>query len=252
MFDMQLTPLDVAQSRLAEGWRPQRLLAGENLKLAKSHKKGWKGLGLSLAPARISGYETCASRSAECTQHCIFMAGKGPLFSVQWGRIARTLWFFEDRKTFLDRLMLEIDRNQEAAIRLNVFSDIMWERIAPEIFTTFPKVQFYDYTKHFKRMFKERPPNYHLTYSLSEENEEQARQVLQAGFNISAVLKCSSGTLWGYDVIDGDEHDLRFLDPTPCIVGLAAKGTLRKAESGMIYEASVYPHDRERGSDVSI
>ena len=33
----------------------------------------------------------------------------------------------------------------------------------------------------------------------------------------------------GVHVIDGDEHDLRFLDPTPCIVGLKAKGQARKA-----------------------
>lgn len=252
MFDMQFTPLEMAQHRLAEGWRPRKLLAGENLKLAKGLSRGWNGLGLSLAPARTSGYEVCASRSDECTKHCIFMSGKGPLFSVQWGRIFRTLWFFQDRKGFMERLMTEIDQNREAAIRLNVFSDIMWERIAPEIFTTFPKTQFYDYTKHGRRMFKPRPDNYHLTFSLAEDNAHKARQVLQAGFNISAVLDHVEGTLWGYPVIDGDEHDLRFLDPTPCVVGLKAKGSLRKAESEMVYETTLHPDYRARGRDLSL
>lgn len=146
----------------------------------------------------------------------------------------------------MDRLLTEIERSQGAAIRLNVFSDIMWERVAPEIFSSFPRTQFYDYTKHFKRMSKPRPPNYHLTFSLSENNEEKARQVLLAGFNISAVVDRTDGTLWGYPIIDGDEHDLRFLDPTPCVVGLKAKGSLRKAESGMVYHADTDDRTRSR------
>jgi hypothetical protein len=32
-------------------------------------------------------------------------------------------------------------------------------------------------------------------------------------------------------VIDGDKTDLRFTDPTPCIVGLRAKGRATKAET---------------------
>ena len=237
------TPLEMARQRLDAGWRPQRLLASENLKLKKGLAYGWRGLGLSMAPARTSGYEVCASRSDECTTHCIFMAGKGPMFTVQWARIFRTLWFFEHRREFLDVLMSEIDRNRDAAIRLNVFSDIMWERVAPEIFSTFPQVQFYDYTKHFKRMIRPRPENYHLTFSLSESNADQALQVLKAGFNISAVVRTTAGSLWGYDIIDGDEHDLRFLDPSPCVVGLNPKGSLRASESEMIYVPSVLTHD---------
>jgi hypothetical protein len=247
-----LASLEMARKRMAEGWRPQNLLMGENIKLKKGLSHGWRGMGLSLAPARTSGYEVCASRSEECTRHCIFTSGKGMMFNVQWGRIFRTLWYYEDRKGFMLRLMSDIQDNQSAAIRLNVFSDIMWERTAPEIFHDFPNVQFYDYTKHFRRMFKRRPSNYHLTYSLSESNVDKAYQVLKAGYNISAIVAHPAGHLWGYPLLDGDEHDLRFLDPQPSVVGLRAKGSLRKAESNLIYVPELHRHNHQGSSHISL
>ena len=216
-----------AEARFEAGWRPQRLMATENLKLKKASKKNMRGLGLSLAPANVSGWEVCASRSPQCTKYCIFSAGHGFRHQVKMGRIFRTIWFFRARDEFMAQLMSEIDRNQDAAIRLNVFSDIMWERLFPEVFSNFPKTHFYDYTKHFKRMFRARPENYHLTFSLHENNEQQAREVLRAGMNIAAVTDQVGGTLFGHQVIDGDEHDLRFLDPAPVVVGLSPKGSLR-------------------------
>lgn len=231
-----------AEARFEAGWRPQRLLGAENVKLKKASKKNMRGLGLSLAPADVSGHEVCASRSPDCTQHCIFSAGHGFRHQVQMGRIFRTLWYFRAREEFVAQLMSEIDRNQDAAIRLNVFSDLQWERTFPQIFSDFPKTQFYDYTKHAKRMFRARPENYHLTFSLNENNEQYAREVLQAGLNVAAVTDKIGGSLFGYQVIDGDEHDLRFLDPSPVVVGLRAKGSLRgEKNQGMLYVTTNYP-----------
>ena len=233
-----------AEARFAAGWRPRSLLGKDNVKLMKAGKKKWRGLGLSLAPANISGWETCASRSPECTKHCIFSSGRGaPNFQrkdgshpVWMGRIFRTIWYFRARDEFIAQLRHEISRNQDAAIRLNVFSDIQWERQFREIITDFPDTQFYDYTKHFKRMFRDRPENYHLTFSLHENNHEQAREVLRAGMNVAAVTDKIGGSLFGYPVIDGDDHDLRFLDPTPCVVGLRPKGSLKTdLEKELVY-----------------
>jgi len=233
-----------AEARFVAGWRPQKLLSNENVKLRKSSKKNWKGLGLSLAPADISGWEVCASRSPECTKHCIFTSGRGAEHFVRrdgsnpiWmGRIFRTIWFFRARDEFMAQLRKEISRNQDAAIRLNVFSDWQWERQFPEIFRDFPDTQFYDYTKHHKRMFRDRPSNYHLTFSLHENNEHYAREVLRAGMNVAAITDEIGGSLFGFPVIDGDDHDLRFLDPSPCVVGLRAKGSLKKdPDKEMVY-----------------
>ena len=61
------------------------------------------------------------------------------------------------------------------------------------LWMTFPNVQFYDYTKIFKRMKAyvngQLPSNYHLTYSLNEDNKELAFEVLKMKGNISAVFR---------------------------------------------------------------
>lgn len=238
-----------ATLRFDAGWRPKNLL-GDNTKLIKAEKFGLRGLGLSLAPASVSGFEVCASRSPECTRHCIFTSGRGVFQTTAMGRIFRTIWMFKDRPSFMNKLALEINRNRDAAIRLNVFSDWMWERQAFELdhatarkigvsaghyrnlMDLFPNVQFYDYTKHFKRMFREIPPNYHLTFSLHEANVDQAQAVLRAGHNVAAVTEVLSGSLFGFPVISGEDHDLRFMDPSPVIVGLKPKGSLRYAKGG--------------------
>ena len=40
----------------------------------------------------------------------------------------------------------------------------------------------------------------------------------------------------GFKVINGDETDLRFLDPKNCIVGLIAKGKAKKDYSGFVLD----------------
>jgi hypothetical protein len=84
-----------------------------------------------------------------------------------------------------------------------------------------------DYTKDIQRVLNPtRPRNYHLTFSRSERNQSDCLRVLKAGANVPVVFRRPPfpRVLWGYPVIDGDANDLRFLDHSPCIVGLKAKG----------------------------
>jgi hypothetical protein len=81
------------------------------------------------------------------------------------------------------------------------------------------------------------PKNYHLTFSLSETNMLQAKEVLQLGGNVAMVFAVKKDKPlpkkhMGYKVINGDESDLRFLDAKNVIVGLHAKGRARKDTSG--------------------
>jgi len=108
----------------------------------------------------------------------------------------------------------------------------MWEN--HKIFELFPNVQFYDYTKHFKRMIKylkgDMPKNYHLTFSRNETNDFQSTQVLKSGGNVAVVFRNKlPETYKGFKVINGDEHDLRFLDQKNVVVGLKEKLSLNKA-----------------------
>ncbi|WP_425426663.1 GP88 family protein [Antarctobacter heliothermus] len=58
----------------------------------------------------------------------------------------------------------------------------------------FPETTFYDYTKHHKRMFRERPQNYHLTFSLHEKNSmrpaTQRLTPISASSSMARVRRC--------------------------------------------------------------
>lgn len=197
---------------------------------------------LHLAPANVSGYEVCPQRSEGCTKACLHYAGYG--FSrKERARIARTRYFFEHRDKFMLALELEIAAHiraakregKPAAVRLNGTSDIPWERIRHEgqtLMDTFPEVHFYDYTAIFNRLTKPLPVNYHLTFSLKEDNLVSALRALKLGFNVAAVFAGDlPKTYLNTWVIDGDIHDYRPSDPKPCVVGLSVKGSAGRRDS---------------------
>ena len=102
----------------------------------------------------------------------------------------------------------------------------------------FPRVQFYDFTKLSKPELRVRS-NYWVTFSYSGANLAESLRALKAGVNVSVVFSTAKGEAlpasWnGFQVIDGDTHDLRFLDPKGVIVGLRAKGDARKQTSPFI------------------
>jgi hypothetical protein len=107
---------------------------------------------------------------------------------------------------------------------------------AHTIFSAFPKVQFVDYSKNPRRFERQLPPNYDLTFSRSETNETDAIKILEHGHNVAVVFAGEMPKSWnGYRVINGDEHDLRHLDPKGVVVGLSPKGNkARRDTSGFI------------------
>src|SRR5210317_117174 len=222
------------------------LRKGGNPKLSKHTtieelKKYWE-MHLNLIPSNISGFETCASKSKGCSKACLHGSGN-PVFMSQkiLGRTNRTLMYFKERAKFLSMMTKEI-RNHEInckkhglkpVIRLNTTSDIMFEKQKFNFMQDFPNVQFYDYTKHFNRMIKylkgQLPANYHLTFSRNEENDTQSTQVLKAGGNVAIVFRKElPETYKGFNVVNGDLHDLRFLDQKNVVVGLKEKLTLNE------------------------
>ena len=203
-------------------------------------------LHLNLAPADLSGYNVCPMASQGCKAACLHTAGN-PVFQAQKdkGRINRARFYMQDRDKFITQLTRELvnfvkwcDKNKKiGVVRLNTTSDISWENY--NLFEKFPMLQFYDYTKIQKRALKfargEYPPNYHLTYSLNEDNYDKAMQVLNEGGNIAVVFrKDLPDTFAGRKVVNGDLHDLRYLDPKNVVVGLKAKGKAKTDTSGFV------------------
>ena len=218
-----------------------------NAKTVKGQNKGYMTAILYLAPSTQSGFNVCPLASEGCKKACLYTAGHGAFNNVQQGRINKTRWFIQERTTFMDQLKKEITNHIKNAtkkgfipcIRLNGTSDISWETTG--IFEQFPQVQFYDYTKIYKRALKfvngQYPSNYHLTYSLNEDNYQEAFDILLKGGNISAVFRNElPETYKGYRVINADETDLRFTDDNNIIAGLMAKGKAKKDYSGFVLD----------------
>jgi hypothetical protein len=224
-----------------------KLLGRGNTKTVKGEKKGYMTFIMHLAPARLSGYQTCPMASQGCAAACLNTAGRGRFTKTQEARIKKTRWFFEDRSTFMLQLAKDIQaairkasrENMVPTIRLNGTSDIRWETIEigeyANIMEMFPTVQFYDYTKIVNR--RDIPANYHLTFSRAEDNETNAEVMLALGFNVAAVFKTLPATYLGVPVISGDDTDLRFLDPKGVVVGLTAKGKAKADTSGFVVSA---------------
>jgi hypothetical protein len=228
------------------------LLSTSNTKIRKGEKSGFKTAGIHLAPHKLSGHNTCVAASKGCAAACLNTAGMGAYSTVQAARIKKTKMFFEDRGNFLNALVKEIQsaikkakkNNMTPAFRLNLTSDIAWEKITinnQTIMEMFPDVSFYDYTKIPRRMLNfingKFPKNYHLTFSRSENNQTHADIVMGCGGNVAVVFRGKlPDTYKGKKVINGDENDLRFLDPKGVIVGLVEKGKAKKDASGFVVE----------------
>ena len=224
----------------------------DNPKLSKSDAADatYRTFGLTLAPADMSGYNVCASASDGCKYACLGQAGQAQVFwTINVSRVAKTVAFMTQRGAFIARMKKELrnivkrGRKQgwTPAVRLNVLSDVMWEKVCPELFTEFPTVQFYDYTKHAMRMRdfqfeKSWPKNYHLTFSRSEDNDIWCYAILTHGGTVAVVFEDSNlPTTWqGYPVVNGDETDMRFRDQPGTVIGLYAKGKARKDDSGFV------------------
>jgi hypothetical protein len=65
-------------------------------------------------------------------------------------------------------------------------------------------------------------------------------KALANGKNVAVAFKnCLPETLWNYPVVDGDKHDLRFLDPKGVVVGLVPKGSVNLETSKFFIDGRI-------------
>lgn len=260
----------------------------ENPKAIKARDYGYLNAINYMAPAELGGVgNLCPHSSAGCRALCLgWYSGQAGMVKRGTGkrvgeskvracRKHKAEMFMKDRQAFM-RLMFDgIEAAQRKAkrlglklcVRLNGATDIGWEGIriempsrsgakgfylAGNIFELFPDIQFVDYTKSKRRMLNfcagMMPPNYHLTFSRSEDNWDDCETVLASGGNVAVVFGCKMhefpDTYHGYLVLDGDLHDLRHLDTINenrltrsegRIIGLSPKGpAARRDKSGFV------------------
>lgn len=229
------------------------LLSKANHKQAKG--AGFLSIGLTLTPRATgrAGRSFCSFATQGCAAACFADYNRLAWPQNKRVAVARTRLLAQNPGMFFELLVNDLVRESARAerldvrlvCRLNVVSDVPFEREYPALFARFPSIQFMDYTKDIRRVLNPaRPRNYHLTFSRSERNESDCLRVLKAGGNVAVVFRRPPfpRALWGYPVIDGDDNDLRFLDRSPCIVGLKAKGKrAREDRTGFVLDTGPLP-----------
>ena len=244
------------------------LTVGSDAKTIRGEIYGYRTGIMYLLPAKGSEIiNVCKHASPECIRVCLNTAGRGQFNSTQLARLNRTILFTSYKHEFWYMLVKNIEALKRDAvrrglipvIRLNGLSDIPWEKVKIKgtqhdgltIFQAYPELIFYDYSKYPYHERETLPQNYHLTYSYSEKTTPEIfRDNLDNGRNVAVVFNvceydnkgkhfikctCPLPNQWrGYDVISGDDSDIRFNDPQGVIVGLHAKGEARFVDSGFV------------------
>lgn len=219
----------------------------------------------SIMPTRLN---SCVRATPECSSSCLVFSGRNLSDDYNTVKKYALLQSLVHEPEAFMRMLIEAIRihrdssfraNTMPLVRLNVFSDLPWELMTPELFELFEDVQFYDYTKVPNR---QTPSNYDLTFSFAGtpqnvdamdfEIRERNRRVAVVFAAVGMRTIPGTGrveiprtptfyrrkpgaerktgmyarlpkTFLGLPVIDGDESDMRPYDPSPSIVGLRWK-----------------------------
>jgi len=256
-LDIQLQILGNEQNRSLFSRLPEKLLGIDtNAKTIKGEKYNIKTAILYLMPAQQSGVQLCPmAKTAGCEKACLFTAGRGAMSNVMLSRLRKTLYFNQYRELFMQQLHNEIIRERAKAkrrgykliVRLNGTSDIRWEKVAvsgyANIMQAVPDIQYYDYTKLANR--RDIPANYDITFSYSgvADYAPYVAKAVANGERIAVVFRdraivermlANGETFLGLPIVDGDNTDIRHLDPKGVIVALYAKGKARNDQSGFV------------------
>ncbi len=110
-----------------------KLLSTGNPKILKGLKQGFNTYIMHLAPANLSGYETCPKRTAGCTAACLNTAGRGGMFkkgettnAIQKARIRKTKMFYEQRQDFMLTLKKDIELAINQSKKLGLIPVFYW------------------------------------------------------------------------------------------------------------------------------
>ena len=247
-----------------------RLLSTDSAKAAKALGFGYLNGILYAAPHSTAGVgDLCPSSTEGCRALCLGLySGQASMVAdlengtnaTRDSRVAKARLFMSDRVFYLNQIALQIVRlsakaereGLKACIRLNGSTDIPFERMGfalggkaaekvgakagerVNLIDLFEREQFVDYTKIVSRLAKA-PRNLCLTLSRSEANETECLDALADGHNVAVVFGNGLPKTWhDFEVINGDKHDLRHLDPRAArgfVVGLLPKGAKAKADT---------------------
>lgn len=212
-------------------------LLGTSMKVEKGESEGYYTSVLYMQPAdKVSVITLCAgSALAGCEKPCLIGSGMLGLTTGQSAATRRTILFLLDPVRFFSMLTKEINakhkkHGSKLAIRLNGTTDIDFT----DFIASMPHIRFYDYTKIYSRLLKNRLANYDITYSGSAYSAKvlvMTARAVRAGHRVAIAF--NTGETKGEfkmptDIADFDTTDLRFTDGNE-LGGLKFKGGNRAA-----------------------
>ena len=189
----------------------------------------------SLRPAEP--FNLCPWSTPECRRSCLVKTGQNDAVK-NYSKLLMTFALQNHPREFVRLLIHSLDKyffspppriaDKFRFVRLNVYSDIVWEQFVPWLFARYPAEVggYYDYTKIASRIGNT-PYNYDLTFSYSGEamNIKQCLSFLRDEITRCAVVflvgknewkdkfKHGPTTFMGFPVVNGDRHDFRPFDP---------------------------------------
>jgi len=151
----------------------------------------------SVKPVRLNA---CVRATPQCASSCLAFSGRNLADNYNTVKKYALLQSLVHEPEAFVRMLTEaiaLHRDQSfrssvmPLVRLNVFSDIPWELVIPDLFDDFSDVQFYDYTKVPGR---QPPPNYDLTFSFAgtKRNVEAMDAEIRRGSRVAMVFAATS------------------------------------------------------------
>lgn len=190
-----------------------------------------------LQPHNSGGFGTlCPMSTPQCREACLVNSGRMVGKQARDGRQWKTELYQRHPSLWRELMHWELMRFSDLArkqglgcsVRMDGTSDTgEAENWIDECYKL--EIKQYEYTKVFSRAIK-RPWLYTFSYSGTPANHAQAMSMLIHDGNVAVVFGIGKHDPlpqeWnGFEVIDGDKNDLRFLDPRGVVVGLRVKGT---------------------------
>lgn len=217
-----------------------------------NYRDGWRQVESYVADLKPrKTFNLCPRATKECMRSCLVKTGQNDVVKAT-PKVLMTYALQNHPAEFVRLLIGALDkyfRRPPPKIqgflqfaRLNVFSDICWELVAPWLFDRYADLGyqcFFDYTKIPERFESGvLPENYNLTFSYSGTNEAICFDFLKRKVAKVAVVfmigksewkrlfkskKARDFTFKGFPVVDGDRHDIRPYDEAGEVVALRYK-----------------------------
>lgn len=255
------TAIQTCKTATLEDLKKGSILTAESHKLSVSneyHNGEYLSKIVYLLPYNLSGVNVCPDATDSCKAICLgvrsghadMVKNQEEVNDTRFARMRRIYLMKRFKGEFMKKLEKELHSFCRSAIkkgmtpcfRFNGSSDLPFENFTTEngtnileYFGNLYNLKAYDYTKSKSRMVKflrgDMPSNYHLTFSYAPEKVEDCREILALGGNVAVAFETKKvedfigKTFLGHEVINGDSHDLRFVDPVGgYVIGLTKKG----------------------------